>query len=881
MIPETKLVTGFLSALLLLALPSGIQGDEFPKLRDPRLQIQLFAESPDIVTPIGMTIDGRDRIFVVESHTHLPPSDYAGPTSDRIKLFVDRDFDGTPDRISIFAEGIREAMNLAVSPEGDLYVVCAREVLRLVDEDRDGVCDRQEIVLKLVTEERYAHNSLLGITFDRDGWMYVSRGNAGSHHYRIQGADETTVEGYGDGGNVVRCRPDGAQLKEFATGFWNPFDLKFDRGGRLLLVDNDPDARGPNRLLHVAGQGDYGYKSLYGGGGNHPFQGWDGSLPGTLPFIAGTGEAPSGLLDCRRSSFPEDYARSILVTIWNENSIEQFDVVPQGGTLIAREKSVFLAGSKEFRPVAIDCDSRGNLFITDWVLVNYPNHGRGRIWRVSCKSETDRTVPHRYFDPYPTEQANSMLSEVAATNDQQVLVDSLQDNDPFLRHAVHTRLADARFAPVRETLAVHPDPKVRLGALLASKRAVDASQSMLKAFLADRDETVRRAALLWAGEAMQPELRPHLESALGTPPAGAELFETYLAAVQNLDPEFIRAYRSRQQSRAQQIRQRLPAGVLLQVARSDRFSAEVRGMAIRRLDEASLIANRDWFEEQLARCADPLALSIIRRFAELSDEQRNELAETLTEMALGGEHSSTVRCESLLALSTLKVTDPRRILPLLRHGDPDIAVEAARTFRAWLDAGWARNCLDSITRMQLANEVKESLVEAQHGGLVGDESKRSRPKSSQEWADFLASGGDAGRGRRVFFTHRVGCAKCHTVDGRGGILGPDLSRVAQSKTRAQIVDAILDPSAEYPPQYQAWVVVTTDGLVHRGLQLDHKAGGAIDLIAESGEPVHFNADEIEDYGASPTSLMPSGLSETMTPGEFKDLVAFLESLTRS
>ena len=246
---------------------------ESPVLSDARLNLKLFAESPDIVTPIGMVIDEADRIYVIESHTHHPPADYDGPTSDHIKVFVDRNNDGNPDQISVFAEGLHQAMNVALSPAGELYVVCAREVIRLVDKDRDGVCDQQQKVLKLITHERYAHNSLLGITFDREGWMYISRGNLGSHEYCFQGTDDTSVAGYGDGGNVVRCRPDGTQIEEVAIGFWNPFDLKFDRHGRLLLVDNDPDARGPNRLLHVVEAGDFGYKSLYGGSGNHPFQG--------------------------------------------------------------------------------------------------------------------------------------------------------------------------------------------------------------------------------------------------------------------------------------------------------------------------------------------------------------------------------------------------------------------------------------------------------------------------------------------------------------------------------------------------------------------------------------------------------------------------------
>ena len=187
-------------SLTLIGITSEIASSESPHVNDTRLELSLFAEDPDIVTPIGMVIDDRDRIYVIESHTHHPPEDYEGPDSDRIKRFVDKDQDGRADEIKVFAEGIQQAMNLALSPDGDLYVACAREVIRLVDQDGDGQCDEKQQILRLITQQRYAHNSLLGITFDRDGWMYIARGNTGSNEYRLEGHDDSFVDGYGDGG---------------------------------------------------------------------------------------------------------------------------------------------------------------------------------------------------------------------------------------------------------------------------------------------------------------------------------------------------------------------------------------------------------------------------------------------------------------------------------------------------------------------------------------------------------------------------------------------------------------------------------------------------------------------------------------------------------
>ena len=79
----------------------------------------------------------------------------------------------------------------------------------------------------------------------------------------------------------------------WATGFWNPHASCVDGFGRMFTVDNDPDDRPPCRMLHIIPGGDYGYRFRNGRRGIHPFTAWDGELPGTLPMVSGTGEAPN------------------------------------------------------------------------------------------------------------------------------------------------------------------------------------------------------------------------------------------------------------------------------------------------------------------------------------------------------------------------------------------------------------------------------------------------------------------------------------------------------------------------------------------------------------------------------------------------------------
>ena len=56
---------------------------------------------------------------------------------------------------------------------------------------------------------------------------------------------------------------------------------------------------------------------------------------------------------------------------------------------------------------------------------------------------------------------------------------------------------------------------------------------------------------------------------------------------------------------------------------------------------------------------------------------------------------------------------------------------------------------------------------------------------------------------------RTSCGGCHRVNGRGGRLGPDLSRVSLS--REQLAAAIRTPGASVVPGFEPVTLVTRDG----------------------------------------------------------------------
>src|SRR5688572_33023737 len=95
---------------------------EQPRAVDDRLTIELFAEHPQIVTPTGLAVDDRGRVFVAESHTHFRPDNYDGPKTDRILIFEDTDGDGRADKWTVFHEGFTYVMDIEFHRNGALYV---------------------------------------------------------------------------------------------------------------------------------------------------------------------------------------------------------------------------------------------------------------------------------------------------------------------------------------------------------------------------------------------------------------------------------------------------------------------------------------------------------------------------------------------------------------------------------------------------------------------------------------------------------------------------------------------------------------------------------------------------------------------------------------
>jgi putative heme-binding domain-containing protein len=137
---------------------------------------------------------------------------------------------------------------------------------------------------------------------------------------------------------------------------------------------------------------------------------------------------------------------------------------------------------------------------------------------------------------------------------------------------------------------------------------------------------------------------------------------------------------------------------------------------------------------------------------------------------------------------------------------------------------------------------------------------------------YTAANGNAAAGARVF---EQNCAVCHRVDGKGGLIGPQLDGIG-NRGLDRLLEDILDPNRNVDRAFRTHTVVLKDGDVISGLP--RREEGELLILADStGKENSVPKKEIQSRRESDTSLMPENFGEIISPENFSDLIAFLLS----
>lgn len=134
--------------------------------------------------------------------------------------------------------------------------------------------------------------------------------------------------------------------------------------------------------------------------------------------------------------------------------------------------------------------------------------------------------------------------------------------------------------------------------------------------------------------------------------------------------------------------------------------------------------------------------------------------------------------------------------------------------------------------------------------------------------------GNVENGARLFASQ---CTSCHRVAGRGGRLGPDLSRIGVARSRAALVREIRTPSDWVPPSYETVTLVTKDGQRIRGAKKNEDVFSI--QVMDTRERIQgYVKANLQDVIYEKTSLMPAFGPGRLSEFDLNDLVGYLTTL---
>ncbi|MBG85447.1 MAG: hypothetical protein CMO80_00910 [Verrucomicrobiales bacterium] len=849
----------FIALTGLAAFASASERPHNAKAVQAGVTLSLVSEHPDLVTPTGIDVDAQGNIWVIASHTHFPPKDYQGPKHDEVLVF------GRAGSRRVFHNRTEKTMDLELGSDGWVYLAERDRILRLRDTDGDGKADREEDVAVLKSEATYPHNGLAGLAWHPNGRLYFTLGENFNQEWILTGTDGRSATGTGEGG-VFHCTPDGRELTRIARGMWNPFGFCVREDGEMFAAENDPGERPPCRVLHIVEGGDYGFQREYGHAAHHPFVCWNGEMRGTLPMIHPSGEAPCGVVP---------FGRGLLIPSWGDHSIDFFPLERKGASYSATRIEL-AKGTRYFRPTCIaasEYDSSRDIkvwYLTDWVDGSYNVHGFGRIWKLEVDLNQANWLGSLQL-PKPNAAARlaKQLRAGKAKYSTKALLKHARDKDPFIARAALVRLSRQVNEWTPSGIARWNDLD-RISATRALHIALADPDTWILRGLNDPSVDVQFETLRWLTEASLLDKRmrqflPDVEKLLQRHDLNFELFEAGIAAINTLQGK-------------PQLGLANPDLLIARVKDSN-SSFKLRTYALRMLPimHRHATPGRPF---SILTFPKGLTVELLAGLLHLgNDELTMETLRVLGGHPAAGKHvlarfaknqvrPDQLRAEAIAGLAAVAAEYLDDLVELALHPSAPIAEEALRSLR--------NQSLTPEQRAKIRKASRRDLVAAvlDPASLAAERPTSDDPGAWDRHLISLKLKPNIDSGRRIF--HHAGvalCSRCHRHDGRGKIVGPDLTHAGRQHDRAWFLKAILQPSAEMAPEYQPRELTLTNGDTHTGIRL--RSYSREQLRDINGNTITFHKDKVAGIRDLNTSLMPAGLVYTLTDRELNDLLTFL------
>jgi putative membrane-bound dehydrogenase-like protein len=865
---------------LVAAWPGNVAGAAV-ELRVPDgFEVELVAGSDLVARPICADFDERGFLYVAESSGSNDKVEVQlEDRPHRILRLQDEDGDGVFDRRTIFADQMMLPQGI-LCHGGAVYCGAPPSIWKLQDTDGDGVADRRSEWWKGETLTGCA-NDVHGPYLGPDGFLYWCKGAfARQKHTLTRGRtlDDSAA-------HIYRARPDGSEFDAFLSGGMdNPVEIAWDEDGNLFFTTtffNHPRAGLRDAIVH----GQYGavYPKVHGV--------LDGLIRtgDLMPAMTHLGPAaPCGLLCYRGGSFGPDFSGDLFCCQFNTHKVSRHRLQPSGSTFTTLDSDFVTSDDPDFHPTDILQDKDGSLLIIDtggWYKLCCPTSQMakpevpGAIYRVRRLDVTEPTeasaaaarsrptggdaierLSHR-----SAKVRRMAAEEIAQAPDPDAVAPLLkaaaQSVDRPLEHAIIYALI-----AIADPLATAPglvaaSPQARRAALIALDQmgGAGAPAEALSAALESDDASLSAAA--WWIYAARPE-------------RGAELLPYF-----ERHPQEIGRIASLPDHPALiPIQQRWISAAL--ASRDESRVAETLPV-LRGLDPEA----RRLYQDDLATISRDETISNARRleaiglladrvpadlFPFLGGQDDVRAAAQLARMEMNPERLRTIAS----ALSTANALQLPRLLDCFRGAS---SRELGEMILAELEKS---KCLTSLREDELGEILAGFPAGIRERALRLVLDKRSELADPTRLERIIAElpTGDRARGHRVFNSSKAACFSCHAIGYRGGDFGPGLSRIGAVRGERDLLEAIVFPSASLVRSYEPVQVSLQDGGSVLGIIADQSDDSLSLRLAPGAPSMVIPRKSIRGIAPAQTSLMPAGLDEQLSRQELADLIAFLKSM---
>lgn len=278
----------------------------------------------------------------------------------------------------------------------------------------------------------------------------------------------------------------------------------------------------------------------------------------------------------------------------------------------------------------------------------------------------------------------------------------------------------------------------------------------------------------------------------------------------------------------------------------------------------------------LAQIRGRAAAGVLRPVVEDSAAPGDLRSAALSALALA-DGKAAAEVIAMLLTNTESRASSLFLLPTLlsANGGP-AALAAAFPDNAPPDAATAQEVLTAMNRLGRTDAKLTPLLNRAVGRQSGAP-EYDPDKVAKIVAAIREGKGDATRGVGVYAMAQLACTACHQIGDSGGVIGPSLNGVGAGMPLDQIVESILWPDRQIKEGFQAIAFTTKTGAAITGYV--EREGEDLVWYRDTATPwiKPLAKKDIASRETIPT-LMPPGLTATLTEQQFLDLVAYLASL---